>query len=154
MLPTNAARVPVYTPYQRDGFMNFGTNYGSDPSYVNSVMHPVTFKRNSQGVTVPGPVAGHERWVGEVSNHTSEVGTEDFEQATMLWHVLGKEPGHQDRFVGNVAESVSGVENSKLRRMVYGTCRVPFPSFASLAHKATQSYFLMWTKGLVLPSGR
>ncbi|GAD98054.1 catalase, putative, partial [Paecilomyces variotii No. 5] len=33
-LPTNHARVPIYCPFQRDGFMNFTDNYGDDPNYV------------------------------------------------------------------------------------------------------------------------
>lgn len=44
----------------------------------------------------------------------------DYEQATGLWKVLGREPGHQDRFVENVAGSVSKVKSKELREGVYG----------------------------------
>ena len=123
-LPTNRAAVPVYSPFQRDGFMNFTENYGDDPNYVGSMLHPTTFRASSLGARSGGglsTVTEHEKWAGEVSNFTSEVGPEDFEQATALWEVLGRDGKHQDRFVGNVADHVSKVTNSKLRMKVYGT---------------------------------
>ena len=33
-LPCNKPVSAVYSPYQRDGFMTFGDNYGGDPNYV------------------------------------------------------------------------------------------------------------------------
>lgn len=120
MLPTNAAKCHVYTPYQRDGFMNFGTNYGDDPNYVGSQLRPVQFKTSGSGNRVQTTLTEHEKWVGEVSSYTSQVGPEDFEQATRLWEVIGKEPGHQERLIGNVAAHVSKVIHVKLRDMVYG----------------------------------
>ncbi|EOO02507.1 putative catalase protein [Phaeoacremonium minimum UCRPA7] len=127
-LPTNRAAVPVYSPFQRDGFMNFTENYGDDPNYVGSMLHPTTFRASSLGARSGGglsTVTEHEKWAGEVSNFTSEVGPEDFEQATALWEVLGRDGKHQDRFVGNVADHVSKVTNSKLRMKVYGTTILP-----------------------------
>lgn len=44
----------------------------------------------------------------------------DYEQATGLWKVIGREPGHQDRFVENVAGSVRKVKSKELREDVYG----------------------------------
>ena len=120
MLPTNAAMSHVYTPFQRDGFMNFGTNYGDDLNYVGSQLRPVQFKTSGSGERVQTTLTEHEKWVGKVSSYTSEVKPEDFEQATMLWDIIGKEPGHQERFIGNVADDVSKVIHVKLRDMVYG----------------------------------
>lgn len=121
MLPTNRAKSHVYSPYERDGSMNFGTNYGDDPNYVGSMLKPVEFKTSKSGKRVQTTVSEHEKWVGEVSSYTSGFGPEDFEQATALWEVIGRDHGHQDRFVGNVAAMVSGVHSDKLREQVYGT---------------------------------
>jgi catalase len=120
-LPTNHAHVPVYCPFQRDGFMNFTDNYGDDPNYVGSSLHPTTFKAtNATGTGLLSTLTEHEKWVGEVSSFTSEVGPEDYEQAAALWNVLGREPGHQDRYVSNVAHNVAQVTRSSLRLKVYG----------------------------------
>lgn len=123
-LPTNAAHAPVYCPYQRDGFMNFSSNYHNDPNYVGSSLRPTAFATSS--TTSKKPVAStiteHEKWVGEVCNYTSTVDDKDLEQATALWKVLGREPGQQDRYVDNVAVTVQGVTNAKLRDKVYGMC--------------------------------
>jgi catalase len=116
MLPTNAAHVPVYCPFQRDGFMNFGTNYGDDPNYVGSSLKPTTFERKINTTTI----TEHEKWVGEVVTFTSQVTDADFEQATGLWHVLGRDPGHQERYIENVSASVQKVASKHLRVKVYG----------------------------------
>lgn len=119
-LPTNAAKSPVYCPFQRDGFMNFGINYGDDPNYVGSMLKPVGFKTSTAGRTVSSTITEHEKWVGEVTSYTSAVSSQDFEQATALWKVLGREPGHQERFIDNVADNIAGVKNDNLRHIVYG----------------------------------
>lgn len=116
-LPTNRSKVPVYAPFQRDGFMNFSDNYGADPNYVNSSLKPTTFKAAGK---VQSTITEHEKWVGEVSSFTSQVGPEDFEQATALWHVLGREPGHQERFISNLAGHLSGAKSAAIRAKVYG----------------------------------
>ncbi|KAM0260173.1 hypothetical protein ACHAQJ_002939 [Trichoderma viride] len=87
----------------RDGLMNFGTNYGDDPNYVNSSLHPITYKNGGKatGLTT---ITEHEKWVGQVTSFSSEVGPEDYEQSTLFWQVLGREPGQQERFIGNVAD--------------------------------------------------
>ncbi|KAJ4182989.1 catalase A [Fusarium falciforme] len=123
MLPTNAAKSPVYCPFQRDGFMNFGTNYGDDPNYIGSMLKPITFRTTAAGGTISPTFTNHEKWVGEVSNFTTTVGPEDFEQAIGLWKVLGRDKGHQERFIDNVADNVANVKNDKLRSMVYGKSR-------------------------------
>ena len=44
-LPTNAAAANVYCPTERDGFMNFTTNYAGDPNYVGSKLKPMRFAK-------------------------------------------------------------------------------------------------------------
>ena len=44
-LPTNAAAASVYCPTERDGFMNFTTNYAGDPNYVGSKLKPMRFAK-------------------------------------------------------------------------------------------------------------
>lgn len=119
-LPTNHAHVPVYSPFERDGLMNFSTNYGDDPNYVGSTLCPTTFKAKSGGPDALTTITEHEKWIGQVLSFTSDVGPEDYEQPRALWGVLGRDPGHQERLVGNVADNVSKVKNAKLREMVYG----------------------------------
>ena len=120
MLPTNRAKVPIYCPFERDGFMNFTDNYGADPNYVGSQLQPTSFKTSTNGGGVRTTITEHERWAGEISSYTSEIGPLDFEQATMLWDVIGREPGHQARTLDNLAHNISGVTNPKLRLGVYG----------------------------------
>ncbi|ERS95255.1 catalase [Sporothrix schenckii 1099-18] len=121
MLPTNKTVAPVYVPTERDGFMNFGDNYGDDPNYVGSMLRPMTFKKNVvASAAVAEANAKHQKWALEMASHyTSEIGPKDFEQATALWHVLGREPGHQDRYVSNVADNVAEVTDEALRKEVY-----------------------------------
>jgi catalase len=116
-LPTNRSKAPVYTPYQRDGYMNFSDNYGADPNYVGSTLKPTTFKPAS---SVSSTITEHEKWIGEVTSFTSQIGPEDYEQATALWNVLGREPGHQERFIGNLAGHLSGAKTAAIRNRVYG----------------------------------
>ncbi|KUL81825.1 hypothetical protein ZTR_09058 [Talaromyces verruculosus] len=119
MLPTNAAKAPVYCPFQRDGFMNFSENYGDDPNYVGSSLKPTVFAVNSSGKPKTSTITEHEKWVGEVSSFTSTLQHHDFEQATELWKVLGREPGHQDRYIDNVSGHIKGVTSKQLREKVY-----------------------------------
>ncbi|KAL3470501.1 catalase-domain-containing protein [Aspergillus californicus] len=112
-LPTNAAKSQVYTPFQRDGAMNFSDNYNGDPNYVGSSLKPTKFYQEIKGT---GPkslstITEHEQWVGEVTNFTTHVTDEDFEQPAMLWEVIKKEPGHEQRFYNNVASHLKKVQN-------------------------------------------
>ncbi|KAJ6789463.1 hypothetical protein PWT90_00264 [Aphanocladium album] len=116
MLPTNHALAPVYCPFQRDGFMNFTRNYGDDPNYVNSLLKPTHYKPASCPAAI-STITEHEKWVGDVVTFTSSLGPDDFVQATGLWKVLGKDPGHQDRFIGNLADNLSKVQHSQLRKL-------------------------------------
>jgi catalase len=133
-LPTNAAKAPVYCPFQRDGAMRFDDNYGADPNYVGSSLHPTKFYPEVTG-TNPAALSlhtDHEKWAGEVSSYTSHITEDDFIQPAALWEVIGRDPGHQDRLVGNVAAHLKGVRSAELRKAVYGSYQVQSKGFLSL----------------------
>ncbi|OQE31952.1 hypothetical protein PENSTE_c001G02881 [Penicillium steckii] len=120
-LPTNAAKVPVYCPFQRDGKMRFDDNYGGDPNYVGSSIKPTVFYQDVKKVS-PQTLSihtEHEKWTGEVSAFTSEISDADFVQPAALWEVIGRDPGHQDRLIENLVGSVKGVKYPELRKAVY-----------------------------------
>jgi catalase len=108
-LPANRPVCPVYCPYQRDGAGSRQTNYGSDPNYVRSSLHPLNFK-TSVAVGRNGYSTGmerHDEWVrSSVEAYTSEVTDEDFEQAKAFWMILVK-AGEGDLFTRVVAEHLS-----------------------------------------------
>ncbi|KAL4804253.1 catalase-like domain-containing protein [Aspergillus unguis] len=120
-LPTNAAKVQVYCPFQRDGKMRFDDNYGGDPNYVGSSIKPTKFYQDVKGASAEALnlVGQHDKWAGEVSNYSSEITDDDFVQPAALWEVIGKELGHQDRLVDNLVASVKGVKYPELREKVY-----------------------------------
>jgi catalase len=60
--------------------------------------------------------------VGEVISYASHVTDEDFIQPAALWEVIGREPGHHDRCIGNIVAHLKGVKSHELRRAVYGVC--------------------------------
>ncbi|CAG8879500.1 unnamed protein product [Penicillium salamii] len=128
-LPTNAAKVPVYCPFERDGAMRFDDNYGADPNYVGSTLQPTRFKTEENGVTSQSLSlhTDHEKWVGEVSTYTSQVTDEDFVQPAALWEVLGREQGHQERVIQNLAGNISGLHHRSCA-MVF-TVRSPCTKF-------------------------
>jgi catalase len=128
MLPTNHAKSPVHCPYQRDRFMNFTNNYDDVPKYVGSQLRPMNFKRDSAGGESLSTLTEHEKWIGQVLSYTSSVTSLDFEQATSLWQVIGREHGHQERFISNVAAHLSAVADSRLRSAVYRKCLYSVPS--------------------------
>ncbi|KAI1928468.1 catalase A [Ophidiomyces ophidiicola] len=115
-LPTNRAHAPVYCPFQRDGFMNFSDNYGDDPNYVGSMLKPTAFKATNNSTTT---LTQHEKWVGEAVSFCTTMEPRDYEQAAALWKVLGREPGHQDRLIDNLADNVRRVTDPRLRSKVY-----------------------------------
>ncbi|KAJ9604351.1 catalase A [Cladophialophora chaetospira] len=117
MLPTNAAKVPVYVPTERDGFMNFSANYGPDPNYINSSIHPMGFHTSAKSEYKPtedvltGPVV-----------FTSEVTDEDFKQPRALWNnVFSKE--EQESFVYNISGNIANVKRDWLREKVFDLFR-------------------------------
>jgi catalase len=113
-LPCNRPVCPVYSPFQRDGFMNANENYGADPNYVGSALKHTPTKPTSYGANdssyVSGGTGKHNEWVnGVVSTYTSEVTDEDFVQPREFWEkVLAKQPGAQDNFVANVVAHLGG----------------------------------------------
>ncbi|KAK9448232.1 catalase-domain-containing protein [Limtongia smithiae] len=120
-LPTNAAKVQVYSPFQRDGAMRFDANYGSDPNYVNSSLKPMRFYNEVNGLSAKSlsVFTEHEKWAAEIASYTSSIAEIDFVQPALLWDVIGKEPGHQGRLIGNLAASIKDVLSSELRQQVY-----------------------------------
>jgi hypothetical protein len=104
--------------------MRFDDNYGGAPNYVNSSLQPTRFYPDVKG-TSPESLSvhtEHEKWVGEVTTYTSHINDDDFIQPAALWKVIGRDPGHQDRTIDNLAGSISGVKSPKLRNEVYGSC--------------------------------
>ena len=89
------APLHAFNPFQRDGLMAVNGNYGANPNY------PSTFRNMAYKPVKPSQE--HEKWAGAAVAMRQEVTDEDFVQPNGLWNVLGKEPGQQDNFVGNVA---------------------------------------------------
>ncbi|KAI2702724.1 hypothetical protein CBS147354_9724 [Penicillium roqueforti] len=140
-LPTNAAKVPVYCPFERDGAMRFDKNYGADPNYVGSTLQPTQFKTKENGVTAQSLSVhtDHEKWAGEVSAYTSQITDDDFVQPAALWEILGREPGHQDRVIHNLAGNISGVTSPKLREGVYALFGRVNQELGAKLRKATEA---------------
>lgn len=134
-LPTNAPVAEVYCPIERDGFMNFTTNYGSDPNYIGTRLRPVAFSQKGQSKMLEPQNVHQAKDAPEIARpdtldqaqHTMPISTatvvtdDDFKQATALWHIMGKQEGAQLRLVDNVAAHLSGVEEKFLRDGAYGT---------------------------------
>ncbi|KAI1395384.1 catalase [Hypoxylon fuscum] len=131
LLPTNAPKSEVYCPIERDGLMNFTANYGSDPNYSGTKLHPVHFLRPEDG-------HGQDHHQGRVDGRgslrtleqaktgnempvvfSSEVTAKDFEQATALWNVMGRQEGAQQRFVSNVSAHLSAALTKWIRDEAY-----------------------------------
>lgn len=127
LLPTNAAKSQVYCPFQRDGAMRFDDNYGGDSNYVGSSIMPAKFYHEIKGRKAGslGILTEHEKWVGEVCHFESEVTDDDFVQPPALWSTIGREPGHQERTIGNIATHLMGVKYPHICRAVYGAYSLP-----------------------------
>lgn len=124
-LPTNAAKAPVYTPTQRDGFMNNSKNYGSDANYVGSKITPSRFNKTKPAAAKTNGVShkavrADEAQIGHPVSYTSEVTDADFVQSKQFWKMIGKQDCAQDRFIKALAGNVSGIEREWLRKEVYG----------------------------------
>lgn len=105
-LPCNRPICPVYSPYQRDGFMNATANYGGDPNYVRSALKPVKFQGN-----IGASGVGHDHWImGRVAGYTSEVEDEDFEQPRAFWNMLSGQSGQQEHLIDNVAAHLGSAD--------------------------------------------
>ncbi|OLN97435.1 Catalase 1 [Colletotrichum chlorophyti] len=134
-LPCNRAISPVYCPYQRDGFMTFGDNYGGDPNYIRSDLKAVTFvgKQGASGYAV----GGHEQWVGQVCGFTSEVVDEDFVQARAFWDVLRTQPGEQEALVHNIAQHLGGAD-PLVHEKAFGMFARVYPELGDKVKQAVQ----------------
>lgn len=125
-LPTNAPKSKVYVPIERDGKMNFTSNYGGDPNYIGSTLKPVRFdtklspaKPQSNGTT--GNVRSLDQaQVNVPSPVFTEVTEKDFEQATAFWKLIGGQDGAQQRWVDNAAAHIAGATVKDLRDRAYG----------------------------------
>ncbi|TVY50813.1 Catalase [Lachnellula cervina] len=106
-IPVNAP-IRAFNPYQRDGLMAVNGNYGANPNYPSSY-RGMTYKPVK-------PTNEHEKWAGAAVMDLSEVVTEDYVQAKGLWDVLGKQPGQQDNFVGNVSGHLSAAKEDTRKR--------------------------------------
>lgn len=93
-IPVNAPLHPHAT-FQRDGFMTMNGNYGATPNY------PSTLQPNVYRDVDVNQV--HESWTGQAIRDLQVVTDEDFVQANMLWEMLGKQDGEQEKLVYNVA---------------------------------------------------
>jgi catalase len=113
--------------------MNFTKNYGRDPNYIGTKIQPVKFMTGKQSegaeaaqnfmATMSQDTEIHKLDRAQAAvpvSFASEVTDKDFEQATALWHIMGKQDGAQLRFVNNVAANVSGVQERFIRDEVYG----------------------------------
>ena len=128
-LPTNAPKVSVYCPTQRDGSMNFTGDYGGDPNYLGSKLKPLRFKSTTSGSWKENKQnEDSKRQILDASpvSFTSDTTAEDFVQARNLWKIMCKQKGASDRFVDNLVAHVGDVTHLWLREEVYGTLQ---PSF-------------------------
>jgi catalase len=106
-IPVNAP-LRAFNPFQRDGAMAVNGNYGANPNYPSSYRQ-LTYK----------PVKAsnsHEKWAGAAVSFLFEVTDEDYVQAKGLWDVLGRQPGQQDNFIGNVAGHLAAAKEDTRKR--------------------------------------
>lgn len=117
-LPPNRPINKVYAPYVRDGLGLVDGNYGGDPNYVTSELHPT---RLSQRVQVPN----HEQWSGQVTAFSTSVTDKDFEQPRELWHIICKEPKGKEQFLHNIVPTLASLPPT-LQSEVLGMCLLMF----------------------------
>jgi catalase len=133
-LSTNATKSGIWNPMQRDGAMNFTSNYGGEPNYVNSRISKMEYKGHASiatredeagakskvlEVTPLSQESDYLEYESHATTFTTEVTDEDFVQPRALWAVMAKQDGAQARFVDNVAAHVAEVELPWLREDVY-----------------------------------
>ncbi|KAI9673390.1 MAG: peroxisomal catalase A [Caeruleum heppii] len=134
-LGVNYQQIPVncplraFNPYQRDGLMAVNGNYGANPNYPSS-FRPMAYKPVE-------PSEQHTKFIGTATNFRQEVVDEDYVQAAGLWNVLGRQPGQQDNFVGNVAGHLSAAK-PEVRRKTYQMFAKVDATLGSRIEKATE----------------
>lgn len=109
-IPVNAPLHPHAT-FQRDGFMTVNGNYGAAPNYP-STLQPNVYR----DVDVN---QHHETWTGQAIRDLQVVTDEDFVQADMLWKMLGKQEGEQEKLVYNVSNHLWPARR-EVRENTYG----------------------------------
>jgi catalase len=108
-IPVNCP-LKAFNPTHRDGPMNVNGNYGANPNYP-STFRPIAYQ----------PVKAsqeHEKWTGAVLAEQYPVTSEDYVQANGLWQVLGRTPGQQENFVGNISGHLCGA-HERVRKATY-----------------------------------
>jgi catalase len=115
--------------------MNFTHNYGVDPNYIGSTLKPVRYMEKlgpnnlNDKTQTAAPDHSMEQPKAKSQDHAQHttpspvftvVTEKDFEQATALWTLMGKQDGAQNRFVGNAAAHIAGVTTRDLRERAYG----------------------------------
>ncbi|KAI0833907.1 catalase [Hypoxylon sp. FL0890] len=143
-LPTNAPKSEVYCPIERDGFMNFTPNYDGDPNYVGTRLKPVRFiKAGKDGHYHDGAGGTTPRKLDEGSGmpvvFSSEVTDKDFEQATALWHVMGKQEGAQERLVSNLSTHLRAAQTKWIRDEAYAMFRHVHKKLGETLEAATEA---------------
>lgn len=135
-LGSNNEQIPVncplkaFSPWHRDGFMNVHGNYGANPNYP-STFRPLTYKSVKASQE-------HEKWTGAVVSELFPVTADDYVQANGLWQVLGRQPGQQENFVGNVAGHLSSA-HPRVRKQTYDMFRRVNADLGARLEKATEA---------------
>ena len=84
------------------------------------------------------PVATNESWTGAAVHALfGDVTDEDFVQAKGLWDVLGRTPGQQDNFIGNVSGHLNAA-HTDTRNRTYEMFKRVDPSLGSAIQEATE----------------
>ncbi|KAH6697402.1 catalase-like domain-containing protein [Plectosphaerella plurivora] len=110
-LPPNKPHNKVYAPYVRDGPGTMNGNYGGDPDYVFSQLHPVSVSKRVQ-------VPNHEQFDGRVTAFATKLDEKrDFVQAGQLWKIICSE-GEQGQLIDNVVESLADVDARLVEEVV------------------------------------
>lgn len=120
--------------------MRFDSNCGGDPNYVNASLKGISYKGNAGANGYGDPK--HEEWVGRVCGFTSEVVDDDFEQARMLWDVLGRQKGQREAFVYNVSQHLKKADVRVQKQKIKMFSRVHLELGKMIAHDvAVASHF-------------
>ncbi|CAG8890750.1 unnamed protein product [Penicillium egyptiacum] len=129
-IPVNCP-LKAFNPSHRDGYMNVNGNYGANPNY------PSTFRPLAQK-----PVKAsqeHEKWSGAVIAEQYPVTSEDYVQANGLWQVLGRTPGQQENFVGNISGHLCGADE-RVRKATYEMFRRVNADLGARIQSATEAH--------------
>ncbi|CAG7917085.1 unnamed protein product [Penicillium olsonii] len=128
-IPVNCP-LKAFNPTHRDGAMNVNGNYGANPNYP-STFRPLAYQ--------PVPASQkHEQWTGAVLAEQYPVTSEDYVQANDLWQVLGRTPGQQENFVGNLSGHLCGAEE-RVRKATYEMFRRVNADLGARIQSATEA---------------